>query len=339
MARGNTPNEDREFLAFHDRNAAEAIALAGKRALIVGGGATGSNVAALLGKAGMDLIVIDGDDLEVANLHRHIAPKRLIGQNKAEAVAKTLKAELPRAQKVWAVKRPLEFIDRERRRRIVANVDVVIAATGNDAADRWLNNVCRREGILFVVPSLWPDTEPVLGDVLVVPWQRRPRQWRLGCFECLRPSQDGAAQPGLVAQRGLGVDVVLVANFTAQLVIALLLPDSQRGRWLNRELGRGRNYFLIPRLSPRLRPVETTRRGGCPGCEAPNTPPAPKRFNWRAWEDWKRLPWLRIGWVALQVIGIVMVAVTAIYAFLVILAVFAVLFISALAFAALTEGS
>lgn len=261
-----------EFEQYHNRNIGPARALQMLRVLIIGSGAVGSHVAKYLLQAGLgNLVLIDGDRLTLVNLPRHVASRRYIGKNKAEATARTLRDEIPLLQKILPVGKDLEGLSDDQITRLIRVSNVVIAATGDNDTDRHLNELCREYEKPLIVPSMWPDDTPALGDILVVAWNFDELVG--ACFECLRPRRrrDLPMPPptlGLEAQHGLGIDVSHVAAYTADLAIACLEPTA-RSRWLRRHLDRGENYFLIPRLSPKLTPTETMERPGCLGCLAP----------------------------------------------------------------------
>lgn len=261
---------DLAFMEFHARNTAEALALRGRQALIVGCGAVGSNVAALLARSGMDVAILDRDVLETENLHRHIASRRFVGEPKALATAKTLRAELPSAQTIRGIHGDAELLTDEELDTLVRVASVVIGATGSDALDRRLNAACRIADVPLVVPGMWPQGGSALGEVLVVPWSRHQPDDRAGaCFACVSPdTRTAAAARPLEAQAGESAEVIEAASMTAQLAIGLLLRDTERGRWIAGQLRRGRNYFLIRRFPTQLVAVATTPRPGCHGCGA-----------------------------------------------------------------------
>jgi hypothetical protein len=152
-------------------------------------------------------------------------------------------------------------------KRDVQNVlgasDIVVAATGNDEADRRLNFLCRTNGLPLVVPSMWPEHPAVLADLLVVRWDLG--QLPSGCFSCLHP-RGPEEQPRLEAQRGLSVDVGLVAAITARTVVDILLPDTPHGQRLAQRERQGVGYYLIHRFQFGKIPVRNPRRATCPGC-------------------------------------------------------------------------
>lgn len=70
--------------------------LSARKVAIVGCGAVGSEIAALLAKAGIgELTLVDGDDLQSANVGRHLLGIDYLGQNKAKGLATELQRRLP----------------------------------------------------------------------------------------------------------------------------------------------------------------------------------------------------------------------------------------------------
>ncbi len=93
----------------HYRRDDRALALHGQRIVVFGAGATGSLTAAQLAHAGCDLVIVDRDLLDEANLMRHyLTDRRLVGQPKAHALARQLRAELPALQTIKGVKADIE---------------------------------------------------------------------------------------------------------------------------------------------------------------------------------------------------------------------------------------
>lgn len=257
------------------RNRPTALQLRGRCVVIFGAGSVGSHIAKKIAKAGVNIIVVDSDTLEVSNLHRHEASAQYVGRNKAEALAETIKAEVPETTSVLGVGYDTDQLLPGQIRQIVSAADLVIAATGNHAADRRIEGYCLDSAIPFIIPFVHAGTGETLGNIHVVPYSTaRSRNWGMACFTCFHPTDDGSrAGGGMVnAQPGLEVEISLVADYTTMLALALLLPDSERGRWLSACLDENVNYFLIPRTSPSMRLVQTERRTGCAGCSpAPET--------------------------------------------------------------------
>lgn len=254
-----------EFNNYHARNRAQAEQLRRFVVLLTGVGATGSHVAALLAHAGCSLVLFDRDVLDYANLTRHYVTDRgAIGQPKAHALARKLRAEVPSLQSIRGVKGDIEAMSDAEIASLLQGASLVIGSSGRDAVDHRLNRAARDRGIPLVIPSLWADNQTqVLGDVHVVAWHLPQR--RGACFECLRQATTDAPAPA-EAQPGVDAEVVRVASLTTEVVLALLLSESPQFTALMRNLNRGACYFLIPRWPPSMRSVITSPRVDCAAC-------------------------------------------------------------------------
>jgi len=269
---GATPLDPK---AYHQRNAAVVSELEGLCVVIFGAGSVSSHAAPQLAKSGVNLVLVDGDKLEVANLHRHTAGSRYLGRNKADALAATIKEEIPEKTRVHWIGSNTDQLPPGQMPHIVSAADVVIAATGNRTADREIERVCRDAGVPMVVPSMHAGAGRILGDILVVPYSpNRSRDWGMACLTCLHPAPRARNAERLIgaiesatAQPGLEVDVATIANSTTMLTLALLLPESERGRWLVGLLDEDVNAFMIPRTSPSWRLTRTERRARCANCQ------------------------------------------------------------------------
>lgn len=260
-----------EFNDYHARNREQATRLRAFIVLCIGVGATGSHVAALLAQAGCSLILVDRDVLDLANLTRHfVADRAATGQPKSHALARKIRSEVPTLQSIRGVRGDIEKLTDSELRTLLRGASIVLGSSGRDAVDHRLNLAARDLGLPLVVPSLWADNQvQVLGDVHVVAWHFRAAR-RGACFECLRPATTEAPAPA-EAQRGMGAEVVRVASLTAEIVLGLLLAESPQHQVLMRQLGRGANYFVIPRWPPALRSVITRPRRGCAACSQQST--------------------------------------------------------------------
>lgn len=255
-----------EFNNYHARNKEQAARLRDFIVLCIGVGATGSYVAALLAQAGCSLVLFDRDVLDPANLTRHyITDRSATGQPKSLALARKIRSEVPALQSIRGVKGDIDKLTDAELRTLLRGASIVLGSSGRDAVDHRLNLAARDLGLPLVVPSLWADNGvQVLGDVHVIAWHFRDAR-RGACFECLRPASSDAPAPA-EGQRGTGAEVVRVASLTAEIVLGLLLADSPQHRVLTRQLGRGANYFVIPRWPPALRSVITRPRRDCQAC-------------------------------------------------------------------------
>lgn len=100
---------------------------------IVGVGALGAAVAELLARGGCErLVLIDGERLEVGNLVRHPLTVAELDQNKAEALARRLRAAAPMAS-VEAVADDIPLDDEDAFRKLLDDAAFVCDCTGENA--------------------------------------------------------------------------------------------------------------------------------------------------------------------------------------------------------------
>lgn len=112
-----------------------------RKVAIIGCGSVGSEVAALLGKAGVgELMLLDPDDLNSANLSRHLLGASSVGMNKAYAVAWELRRRLPHLKIDAALPKRFEQLDRAELTKL-AEMDLIVTAgldiEGEAAFNAW----------------------------------------------------------------------------------------------------------------------------------------------------------------------------------------------------------
>lgn len=110
-------------------------------ALVLGAGALGSYVVDHLAKAGVGgVTVVDHDSLEPANIGRHLLGAKLIGVNKAHAVAKYVGANYPATELKSEPMRAEQWLTKVGLR----SVDVIVDLTGEPDV-RWQVDRARKE--------------------------------------------------------------------------------------------------------------------------------------------------------------------------------------------------
>lgn len=265
----NELEQQQQFRTHYNREP-RALALQGRIIVIPGAGAMGSFISAFMAHSGADVLSIDNDRLEQSNFLRHyVRDPRLAGQHKATTLGAKLQGEVPELQRIRGLVADLEALTWEEYRAILRGASLVIGCTGRDHIDRVLDTVAREFGIPFIAPSLWAGEQPVLGDLVINAWNLPSRPG--ACFSCLRPPQP-TAPPAAEAQPGFEAEIQRVASLTAEVALALLLPESPQNAALMRQLGRGANYMIIPRWPPSPRAVITRRRRGCQVCSTGAAP-------------------------------------------------------------------
>lgn len=198
--------------------------LRGKRVAIIGLGTIGAPLALELGRTGLlsHMVLVDHDHFSIWNLVRHPLDLRALGVNKAIGIAQDIQYSSPMTNvEVRTVRigdAPLQqhggvgvsgLLDRLR------DVDLIIDATADDGASRYLNRVSLRLGVPLIVASV---TEGGWGGEVI-----RSIPGETGCYECYQwhmkengrpvPSQDRDAEP--VFTRGCGFPTFTGAGFDA----------------------------------------------------------------------------------------------------------------------------
>lgn len=127
--------------------------LRSKRVLMIGAGAVGSVIAELLVRAGVqNLMITDGDRLEVGNLVRQTLTLNELGMNKAEAIAQRLRLASPYAA-VDAF--TTNFPPDERLKELwFQHADIILDCTGSDEILHHLALFSWNEKKLFISLSL-----------------------------------------------------------------------------------------------------------------------------------------------------------------------------------------
>lgn len=204
--------------------------LKGKRVAVVGLGSGGGFIAQTLAMSGVGaFVLLDDDTLEAANLVRHVADRRYLGWNKAEAVADLIRQRNPAAD-VTAIPGRLE-----QHADALANVDLVVSGIDGEGSKYVLNELALRRRLTVVYAGVYERGEG--GDACVIHPYDGP------CYACwagqLRDGvadqrADGApldygmigADGTLEAEPGLWLHVVRVASVQADLALNELLRDT-----------------------------------------------------------------------------------------------------------------
>jgi adenylyltransferase/sulfurtransferase len=107
--------------------------------LIAGAGALGSVTATYLACAGIGRIgIVDGDVVEVHNLHRQFMHAQKVGMNKAESAGEYVEKLNPDVEvEVYPY-----FIDEKNAKRLVERYDVIVTGIDNFEARLILNDLC-----------------------------------------------------------------------------------------------------------------------------------------------------------------------------------------------------
>jgi bacteriocin biosynthesis cyclodehydratase domain-containing protein len=150
--------------------------LRGSRVAVLGVGGLGGRAAWELACCGIgELLLIDGDRVEVSNLNRQIQYTEAdVGRLKVEAMAARLRA-FNSSTRVRTV--PCRVESQAELRETIAGVDLVVDAADWPAyeIEHWCNSACFESGIPYIAMSHYPPV--ARAGPLYVPG-------RTGCFEC-----------------------------------------------------------------------------------------------------------------------------------------------------------
>jgi hypothetical protein len=151
--------------------------------VVVGVGAIGSEVARNLAALGIGRIVLlDPDDMEAENVHRHVLGVRHLGTKKVASMATDLKQRFPHLDISYRSERAEKLVMTESRLFMEANA--IVLATGEETLERRLNRL-----LVGGPPRIHTWVEPLgLGGHALACGLRDPlgvAAQAKGCFECL----------------------------------------------------------------------------------------------------------------------------------------------------------
>ncbi|GBG34339.1 Adenylyltransferase and sulfurtransferase MOCS3 [Hondaea fermentalgiana] len=183
------------------------------KVLVVGAGGLGSPVIGLLAAAGVGRLgVVDGDDVELSNLHRQLLHSEAeVGARKAESAARAVK-RINSGVKVDVY--PF-YLSARNVMQLVAEVDLVIEATDSLASKYFVNDACRFAG----KPVILAAAQGVEGQVaLYAP--HGP------CYRCMFPQPPPRSHRTTCQEDGvLGPVPYMVGSLQALLALQYLGAD------------------------------------------------------------------------------------------------------------------
>lgn len=207
--------------------------LASKRVGVVGLGSGGGFVALTLAMCGVRrFVLIDPDVLEPTNIPRHVADRRYLGQNKAEAVADLIRQRAPDAE-IDVFPAPFETHAAN-----LATVDLLVVGVDGEQAKYRVNEWCLHNRVMAVYAGVYERGEG--GDVAVIHPYDGP------CYACwaeeLRAGaalrgETGALDYGMIGESGtleaepaLWLHVVRVASAQTDMALNELLRGTSAHR-------------------------------------------------------------------------------------------------------------
>lgn len=240
------------LLAFaKDIKEESTLSMKGKNCLVVGLGSLGSVVAKTLSQLGANLILVDGENVDLANPIRQIYSVDQIGESKAQACADKLKENAKdQAQQFWAYKFSIDtdksILELENL-LIAHNIDVAVVATGT-GNDRIISQTLVSKKVPHVVVSCYARAR--FFEAIVV----RPDA---PCFGCVRghlylgktpsltPEQRAryvSSDYDLAAEPATRVETGRAADLASHIAYSLL--NLEKVEWLARALRSEQTFFL-----------------------------------------------------------------------------------------------
>ena len=206
-------------------------ALRRKRVAIIGLGSGGGFIALALAMSGVgSFLLMDDDTLEETNIVRHVADRRYLGWNKADAVADLIH-QRNAAASVTIVKGRLEAnLD------ALDGCDLVVSGLDGEGSKYILNQACLERRLTVVYAGVYERGEG--GDVCLIHPYDGP------CYACWagelregiadRRASDEVLDYGMIgpegtleAEPGLWLHVTRIASVQADMALNELLRDSE----------------------------------------------------------------------------------------------------------------
>ncbi|HEY6131983.1 MAG TPA: molybdopterin-synthase adenylyltransferase MoeB [Halioglobus sp.] len=233
-------------ILLHDFDVAGQERLQRSRVLVVGLGGLGCPAALYLAAAGIgELVLVDGDEVELSNLQRQIAhTSNDIGTNKARSAAAAIAALNPEVK--------LDVIERRLKESampaLISRVDLVVDATDNYPVRFALNRACIAAGVPLVSAAAVRSE----GQVAVFDPRRGGP-----CYRCLYTEGDMDTALSCSESGVLAPLVGVIGSLQAMEALKVLsgFGESLRGKLLVLEL-----------RTMEIRLLELPARADCPAC-------------------------------------------------------------------------
>ncbi|MBF6618282.1 MAG: ThiF family adenylyltransferase [Candidimonas sp.] len=223
-------------------HSADLKSLQVRRVAIIGCGSIGSEIAALLAKAGVgELALLDHDTLNSANLGRHFLGATYLGRNKAQALAQELCYRLPHLGIKSAHPKKFEWLSAGELSQL-ADMDLIVTAgldfDGEAAVNAWRHTLDRPPAYV----STWAEAFCTAGhavllygpDDLMARFEQERPTFRLTDWPQEANHLIIEAGCGNVFQPHGAADLLPIIAMAARLVLdafAGRVPDSCRRTW------------------------------------------------------------------------------------------------------------
>lgn len=218
--------------------------LSQKRVLLIGCGAVGGHSAFELSRAGVEhLHLVDPDKIESENTYRHVLGRSYWGVEKAVAVKRALRAQLPFSKAESFVGTIEQLVDS--RTVSLYTYDLIISAMGNPTSELDLNEQVRQTIDGPPVIFAWVEPYGIGGHAVLTGLNGYS-----GCFECLYSRSEADeymhnrasfTAPGQVFRRSIAgchnlytpygsLDAVQTAQLASRLAIDTMLIRVRENR-------------------------------------------------------------------------------------------------------------
>lgn len=209
-----------------------------KKIAIIGAGSLGSYLANELVHAGYkNLLIIDGDKYEYANVFRHRADYFTNEVCKSHMLAYALNAIHPEINAVGVD--CYLYLNNYKQLLLDNKVELIIFTVGNSDVQLMLNKAFAKDGVDIPILYAWLEHDGDTSHVAVI------NNLKEGCFECLYTDQNGDLGENIVnkadkstieyIRNGCGGTRVPYGNktlLTASAMILRILSDNKDGNWL-----------------------------------------------------------------------------------------------------------
>ena len=224
-----------------------------KTALVVGLGSVGSYLTEQLTRSGLGgFVLIDPEVVESANLSRSVYELNDVGKSKTEALIRRLWNINPALRLQSRTMNLLDFNEQELD-QLICNVDIVIGATDDLAAQRALNRFAYANGKAAIFIGLYAGANG--GEVILSLPEQTP------CYQCatstrhemeqetVRVSADLDYGSGrLVGEVALGADIQHITSAAVKMALSLLMPPHSEAKlkdYLTPAIKNQMSYFTL----------------------------------------------------------------------------------------------
>jgi molybdopterin/thiamine biosynthesis adenylyltransferase len=138
------------------------------KVVVVGCGALGSGVARMLTQAGVEhMRLVDPEKLGWENIRRHELGGRVVGHWKAEALAESIRGDLPTIGYVHGYKMTFAAFAREHAEAL-KQADLIVSCTGNWAADASVEHALTQAGHKASVVYGWMEPHALAAHAVLI---------------------------------------------------------------------------------------------------------------------------------------------------------------------------